>query len=129
MTERMRLRQELEQARARTDQFFDLIRPEALYERPIPERHRLVFYLGHVEAFDWNQICRWTLGMTSFHPTFDHLFEAGIDPPVGQPAQDTPSDWPSLREIQAYNQQIRQTIDKHWEEAPKQSFMWPWNID
>ncbi len=120
MTERMRLRQELEQARARTDQFFELMSPEALYERPIPERHRLVFYLGHVEAFDWNQICRWTLGMPSFHPTFDQLFEAGIDPPVGQPAQDTPSDWPSVKEVQAYNQQIRQTIDKHWDEAPEE---------
>ena len=47
---------------------------------PIPERHRVVFYLGHLEAFDWNQICRWTLGQSSFHDTFDSLFEAGIDP-------------------------------------------------
>ena len=95
---RRSLSQELEQARARTDEFFETLSPEAFYERPIPERHRLIFYLGHVEAFDWNQICRWTLGMSSFHESFDQLFEAGIDPPVGELAQDQPSDWPSIRE-------------------------------
>jgi len=44
----------LESAREQTDAIFDLIDSEALYSRPIPERHRLIFYLGHLEAFDWN---------------------------------------------------------------------------
>ena len=116
---RRSLSQELEQARARTDEFFETLSPEAFYERPIPERHRLIFYLGHVEAFDWNQICRWTLGMSSFHESFDQLFEAGIDPPVGELAQDQPSDWPSIREVQAYNQQIRGTVDRVLDDAPE----------
>ncbi len=33
-----------------------LVRPEAFYERPVPERHRIIFYVGHLEAFDWNLI-------------------------------------------------------------------------
>ena len=37
-----------------TDKLFELVRPESLYARPIPERHRIIFYLGHLEAFDWN---------------------------------------------------------------------------
>jgi len=119
MVERMELRRELEEARERTDNLFRLINPDSWYERPIPERHRMIFYLGHLEAFDWNQICRWTLGMSSFHETFDQLFEAGIDPPVGQLPQDRPSDWPSLKEVQAYTQQIRIRIDKTLEEAPE----------
>ena len=30
------------------------VKPEFLYERPIAERHRIIFYMGHLEAFDWN---------------------------------------------------------------------------
>jgi len=41
-------------ARARTDEVFRVVREEAMYDRPIPERHRIIFYVGHVEAFDWN---------------------------------------------------------------------------
>src|ERR1700730_15372000 len=73
----------LQAARAQTDVLFELINPDAIYDRPIPERHRLIFYLGHLEAFDWNQICRGALGMSSFHPAFDKLFEFGIDPEPG----------------------------------------------
>ena len=44
------------QARVGTDALFGLVRPEAFYERPVPERHRIIFYLGHLEAYDWNLI-------------------------------------------------------------------------
>ena len=91
------LQARLDSARECTDQLFELLKPEALYSRPIPERHRLIFYLGHLEAFDWNQICRQALDVPSFHPEFDKLFEFGIDPPVGKAAEDQPSDWPQRR--------------------------------
>ncbi|MDH5576605.1 MAG: DinB family protein, partial [Nitrospirota bacterium] len=83
MTQLVQLRSELDEARSRTDSLFALMSAHAMYERPIPERHRLIFYLGHLEAFDWNQICRWTLGISAFHQSFDQLFEAGIDPSGG----------------------------------------------
>jgi iron(II)-dependent oxidoreductase len=114
------LLQEIESARARTDELFKLLRPDALYSRPIPERHRLIFYLGHLEAFDWNQICRNALDIPSFQPEFDHLFEFGIDPPVGKAAEDQPSDWPSENEILAYNRRTRAAIDEVLERAPAQ---------
>ena len=41
----MALRARLAQARHTSDALFPLIRPEALYDRPSPERHRLIFYL------------------------------------------------------------------------------------
>ena len=44
----------LSAAREVTDNLFRVVRPEALYDRPIAERNRIVFYIGHVEAFDWN---------------------------------------------------------------------------
>ena len=73
----------LQQARAETDRLFDHVKPEFLYERPIPERHRIVFYVGHLEAFDWNLLRERVLGRTSFHSEFDNLFAFGIDPVDG----------------------------------------------
>ncbi len=115
-----RLQQELEEARRRTDSLFALISPEAMYARPIPERHRLIFYLGHLEAFDWNQLCRWTLGKPAFHSSFDQLFEAGIDPAVGAASNDTPSDWPTIREVEGYNTRVRQEVDQILDHVPEE---------
>jgi iron(II)-dependent oxidoreductase len=53
--------------------------PMPFYERPIPERHRILFYLGHLEAFDWNLIGR-ALDVPAFDADFDQLFSFGIDP-------------------------------------------------
>jgi gamma-glutamyl hercynylcysteine S-oxide synthase len=114
------LQERLDSARQLTDSIFSRLKPEALYSRPIPERHRLVFYLGHLEAFDWNLIGRKTMGVVSFSPQFDTLFEFGIDPPVGQAAADQPSDWPNVEEIQSYNKRVRGRIDELLDQAPEQ---------
>ena len=83
----------LAEARARTDELISLLRPDALYDRPIPERHRNIFYLGHFEAFDWNLVCRGAFGSEPFHDSFDQLFAFGIDPVGG----DLPADNYDLR--------------------------------
>jgi len=114
------LRERMDAARRRTDELFDLLKPDAIYTRPIAERHRLIFYLGHLEAFDWNQIARNALGVPSFQPEFDKLFEFGIDPPVGKAAEDRPSDWPSTSEVLAYNRRVRDRIDSLLDRAPEQ---------
>ena len=110
----------LSRARAQTDELFELIKPEALYDRPIPERHRLIFYLGHLEAFDWNQICRGALSFPSFHPTFDKLFEFGIDPEPGTAAEDQPADWPRVSEVFQYRLGVRARVDEALDHAPDQ---------
>src|SRR5437867_6702325 len=92
----------LTQARACTDTLFAMVRPDSLYERPIPERHRIIFYLGHLEAFDWNLIGQRGVKLTSCDPDFDRLFAFGIDPLPGQLPHDRPSDWPSVAEVQRY---------------------------
>jgi ergothioneine biosynthesis protein EgtB len=94
-----------------TDRLFRMLAPEAMYQRPIRERHRLVFYLGHLEAFDWNMICRASFGMPAFHSRFDRLFEFGIDPVAGALPQDRPSDWPGVDEILAYSGRVRTAVD------------------
>ena len=98
-------------ARKQTDFLFEVIRSEALYERTIPERHRLVFYWGHLEAFDWNLIARDALKYPSLHPEYDKLFAFGIDPVDGRLPHDVPGDWPVAEEIRAYNECLREKID------------------
>ena len=81
------LAQMLAQARAATDALFGMVRPGALHDRPVPERHRTIFYFGHLEAFDWNLVSQ-AAGVPSFHPEFDQLFAFGIDPEPGKSPQD-----------------------------------------
>jgi len=105
------LLRDLLDARVLTDNLFEVVRSAALYERPIAERHRLIFYLGHLEAFDWNLFRQQSSALPSFHPAFDQLFAFGIDPVDGGLPNDQPHDWPSIAEIQQYNQRVRREID------------------
>lgn len=106
------LRQRLLESRRRTDELFDLVRRDSLYERPIPERHRIVFYVGHLEAFDWNLLRDRVFALKSFHPEFDRLFAFGIDPVGGGLPKDQPSDWPSISVVRDYVAQVRRTLDE-----------------
>ncbi len=101
----------LARAREVTDDLFRLVKPDSMYERPIPERHRIVFYLGHLEAFDWNLIARYALDRPAFHEGFDRLFAFGIDPPPGKLPEDQPGDWPGIAEVEAYCRKVRDEID------------------
>src|ERR1700727_168921 len=98
---------QLNAARAQTDELFSLLDPAALYDRPVAERHRLIFYLGHVEAFDWNLMSERALGKSPLHPSFDRLFAFGIDPEPGRAPADTPSDWPREVEVRSYVERVR----------------------
>src|SRR5215470_17132340 len=92
LEERLRgeLRQRLRAARRRSDEVLSLVRPEALTQRPVAERHRLVFYLGHLEAFDANLLLRDSLGRVPLRPDLDELFAFGIDPLDGGLPRDQP---------------------------------------
>jgi len=101
----------LSDARKRTDDLFDLVAGDALYERPIPERHRLIFYLGHLDAFDWNLLRPHMRCEETFHAGFDRLFAFGIDPVDGKLPADTPADWPREAEVRSYNAEVRRRLD------------------
>jgi len=107
---RLDLLMRLSAGREETDRLFSILRPEVLYHRPIAERHRLIFYVGHLEAFDWN-LLRAHLELDRFYPEFDRLFAFGIDPVDGNLPSDLPSDWPSLSEVETYRRRIRQELD------------------
>jgi gamma-glutamyl hercynylcysteine S-oxide synthase len=108
------LAERLTEARKQTDSLFEILKPEALYERPVAERHRLIFYLGHLEAFDGNLL------RGGPESEFDNLFAFGIDPVGEGLPTDLPKDWPSVEEIRGYNQRVRSAIDR----GPVDELLW-----
>lgn len=109
---RNELKELVSDARRRSDELFKIVRSDSLYERPIPERHRIIFYVGHLEAFDWNLLHENVLGLKSFQPELDRLFAFGIDPVGGGLPSDQPSDWPSLQTVRDYVARIRVALDE-----------------
>ena len=109
---RRQLLQRVLDARRRSDALFNVVRANSLYDRPIPERHRIIFYVGHLEAFDWNLLHESPLGLQSFQPELDRLFAFGIDPVGGGLPSDQPQDWPSLAAVRDYVTRIRFALDE-----------------
>jgi gamma-glutamyl hercynylcysteine S-oxide synthase len=101
----------LEDARLRTDDLFRLLQPNSIYERPIAERHRLIFYLGHLEAFDWNLLSP-KLDLEPYEPEMAKLFAFGIDPVDGGLPSDVPADWPTVVQVEDYNRELRRRLDQ-----------------
>jgi len=101
------------------DNVFALLRGDSIYERPISERHRTIFYVGHVEAFDQN-LLRETGRLPEFNPALDRLFAFGIDPDSSSLPSDAPSDWPDRGAVGDYCAQVRENVDACWNQAPEQ---------
>ena len=59
---------------ARSDEIFDIIHPTGMLSKPIVWRHPFIFYVGHLPAFSWNQVCGALLNWPSFNPYYDDLF-------------------------------------------------------
>jgi gamma-glutamyl hercynylcysteine S-oxide synthase len=105
--------QRMSDARRQSDALFSLVRSGSLYERPIPERHRIIFYVGHLEAFDWNLLNNAVFGSKTVDTELDRLFAFGIDPVDGGLPADLPSDWPSLDRVRDYVSSVRSTLDQN----------------
>jgi gamma-glutamyl hercynylcysteine S-oxide synthase len=101
----------LAEARNNTDKLFECVRVDSLYERPIAERHRIAFYIGHLEAFDLNLFRRQVPALRPFAPEFDKLFAFGIDPVNGGLPTDRAEDWPRLSQIEKYQKEVRHLLD------------------
>ncbi len=105
-------------ARKKSDELFALVKGEAIYLRPIAERHRIIFYVGHLEAFDWNLLHDFGgivpagVSREGGRQEFDRLFAFGIDPVGGGLPTDVPADWPAREEVTAYVGGIRRALDE-----------------
>jgi gamma-glutamyl hercynylcysteine S-oxide synthase len=87
--------------RRRTRALFDLLVPEAYYMRPIPLRHPVVFYEGHLPAFAVNTLVKRGLGRPGIDAELELLFARGIDPDQS-PAQQADLRWPRRDDVRRY---------------------------
>ena len=62
------------QNRAVTKRLFDLVDPDAYYERPISLRNPIVFYEGHIPAFSVNCFLKKGLGHPGINKDLELLF-------------------------------------------------------
>jgi ergothioneine biosynthesis protein EgtB len=89
--------------RARSRVLFAMVEPEALLARPIALRHPIVFYEGHLPAFNANTLLRRGLGRPPLDAELDVLFERGIDPLDEDAAtRSAHATWPVRARVQAY---------------------------
>ena len=97
--------------RARSRQLFDLLTPEAYYDRPIALRHPIVFYEGHLPAFSFNTLVKRALDGTSIDERLERLFARGIDPSESDgPA--SASAWPDRETVRAFAEEAdRRVVD------------------
>ncbi len=111
---------DLQRARVRVDSLLAHVQPDSLYERPIPLRHRIVFYIGHVEAFDLNLFRERIPGLAHICPDLERLFAFGIDPAAGSEQNDQASDWPELDAVYDFRDRVRERTDAVWADIPEQ---------
>jgi gamma-glutamyl hercynylcysteine S-oxide synthase len=89
--------------RERTAAIFGLIDAEAFCDRPIPLRHPFAFYEGHIPAFSFLTLNERSLGEPAIDPSFERLFERGIDPgSLDEARGHDRRDWPERGAVAAF---------------------------
>ncbi len=97
--------------RVRTRALFDLLTPDAYYAQPIPLRHPLVFYDGHIPAFAVNALLKRGLGHPGIDNDLETLFARGIDPADRSAAARSARDvWPPRETVRGYGEKADAAI-------------------
>ena len=102
-------RDRLREAWQVSDRIFDIVPRERWHHQPILLRHPILFYVGHLPAFAWNQAGSGLLERGPLHPEFDTLFERGIDP-VGVDGHTSAVRWPEVDQVVAYRDTARERL-------------------
>lgn len=98
--------------RVRTRALFDLVAPDAYYDRPIALRNPIVFYEGHLPAFAVNTLIKLAHGGKGIDAHYESLFARGIDP-EDEAAAKSPADvWPSRADVQAYAREAESLLER-----------------
>lgn len=106
-----KFRDDLLAAWMRSDALFALVPQAAWRAQPIDLRHPILFYVGHLPAFAWNQIGRGALERPPIDPRLDALYARGIDPESVECAQQhSPIGWPTIEETLAYRDAVRAAV-------------------
>ena len=121
--DRAELLRSFDAIRSRTRSIFDLVAPDSYDSRPIPLRNPIVFYEGHLPAFNVNTLLKKGLGREGVDPALERIFERGIDPEDEKTAapRGNVSSWPARDEVLRYAQAADRAIRDALENAPLES--------
>ena len=111
--------------------FRTLARDEAYFEKSIPLRHPLIFYLGHTATFFINKLVLAKLLPERVDAGMESTFAVGVDEMSWDDLDDAHYDWPSVAEVMAYRNKVRDTVVRLIDSLPLtlpinwQSDWWP----
>ena len=103
----------------RYEQLFETLQgDEAYFKKPIPLRHPLVFYLGHTSTFFTNKLLLAGLITERINPRMESMFAVGVDEMGWDDLDTTHYDWPSVEEVRAYRNTVRNVVDQLIRDTP-----------
>ncbi len=108
--------------RARTRELFDLVVPDAYYDRPIALRNPIVFYEGHLPAFSVNTLVKLAGKRQGVDERLEVLFARGIDPEDEAAVRSPTEVWPSREEVQAYGRAADALVEEMLTEPSEAAF-------
>ena len=93
------------------DDLFNCLQNEkAYYEKSIPLRHPLIFYLGHTATFFINKLVLARLIDTRINPRFESMFAVGVDEMSWDDLGVESNTWPQVKEVKAYRRHVRELV-------------------
>ena len=95
------------------EQLYESLASEnALYLRPEPLRHPLIFYLGHTAALYINKLIVAKITNQRVNPRIESMFAVGVDEMSWDDLNAAHYDWPTLAEVKAYRDTVRGVVDE-----------------
>jgi len=119
-----------EQKRAEIKQYFNatfdlyellfetLTSDATYYLRPDPLRHPLIFYFGHTATFFVNKLIVAKLLEHRINPRLESMLAIGVDEMSWDDLDEQHYDWPTVDEVRAYRQQVRDLVNKVMDVLP-----------
>ncbi len=98
--------------------FTTLACEEAYTTKSIPLRHPLIFYLGHTATFFINKLMLAKLLSERIDPHMESVFAIGVDEMSWDDLDESHYHWPTVAEVMAYRNQVRETVIRLIRELP-----------
>ncbi|WP_347838036.1 5-histidylcysteine sulfoxide synthase [uncultured Draconibacterium sp.] len=93
------------------EQLYTFLKTEkAFYRRADTLRHPLIFYYGHTAVFYINKLILAKIIDTRINPRFESIFAIGVDEMSWDDLDESNYDWPSLDEVDAYRQKVKNVV-------------------
>jgi len=85
---------------------------EVYYKKSELTRHPMVFYFGHTATFFINKLVMMKVIKDRVNPNFESIFAVGVDEMSWDDTESTHYTWPSVDEVRAYREEVKQVVLK-----------------